>query len=318
VRGIAETWGVVLAGGEGSRLRKLTTTREGLVIPKQYCSLRRSSCLLQDALMRARAVAIASHVCAVVAAQHHRWWSSALANVNESNVYIQPHNRGTGYGILLALLRLEKRNPGATVVLLPADHYFMDEESVTRSLRVACNLASANPLATFLLGAEPDRPDAELGYILPAKRTLSKPSAIVGFTEKPSTDYARELLTLGALWNLFILVGSVGALLELFEEDYADAVSEMREALNREAAGDRKSVEKHYEGIEPIDFSRNVLEVQATRLQVVRVPHCGWTDLGTPQRVEATVRTIACRAGISRWRKGFGAPLFFDLSAQYS
>jgi mannose-1-phosphate guanylyltransferase len=318
VRGMAETWGVVLAGGEGSRLRKLTTTREGLVIPKQYCSLRRSSCLLQDALTRARAVAIESHVCAVVAAQHHRWWSSALADVNESNVYVQPHNRGTGYGILLALLKLEMRNPGATVVLLPADHYFLHEESVARSLRVACNLASANPLATFLLGAEPERPDAELGYILPAERTLSKPSAIVGFTEKPSIDYARDLLGLGALWNLFILVGSVGALLELFEEDYADAVSQLSEALDREAAGDRKSVEKLYGEIEPIDFSRNVLEVQATRLQVIRVPHCGWTDLGTPQRVEATVRSIARRAGISRWRKGPGAPLFFDLGTQYS
>jgi mannose-1-phosphate guanylyltransferase len=315
---MAETWAVVLAGGEGSRLRKLTTTREGLVIPKQYCSLGRSSCLLQDALTRARTVALPSHVCTVVAAQHRRWWSSALASLDESNVYIQPQDRGTGCGVLLALLRLEMRNPGATVILLPADHYFRDEEAVTRALRVARKLVRANPRATFIMGVEPESPDAELGYILPAERFLDKPVGIIGFTEKPSIPYARELLTLGALWNLFTLVGSVGALLELFDEDYPEAVLQMNEALSSEAAGNLESVDKLYKAVKPIDFSRDILEVQATRLQVMRVPHCGWTDLGTPQRVEATVRSVVRSAGVVQGRQRLSAPLFFDLSRQYS
>ena len=315
---MAEIWAVVLAGGEGRRLRKLTTTREGVVIPKQYCSLGRSSCLLQDALTRARTVALPSHVCTVVAAQHRRWWNSAVASLDESNVYIQPHDRGTACGILLALLKLEMRNPGATVILLPADHYFRDEEAVTRVLRTARNLARTDPRATFLMGVEPESPDAELGYILPAERIPDKPAAVIGFTEKPSSDYARELLSLGALWNLFILVGSVGALLQLFEEDYADAVSQMTDALGGEAAGNRESIDKLYDEIAPIDFSRDILEVQATRLQVIRVPHCGWTDLGTPQRVEATVRSMVRSAGVARGRQRLSVPLFFDLSSQYS
>jgi mannose-1-phosphate guanylyltransferase len=318
VRDMAETWAVILAGGESSRLRKLTTTREGLVIPKQYCSLGRSSCLLQDALTRARTVALPSHVCAVVAAQHRRWWSSVVASLDESNVFIQPHNRGTAFGILLALLKLEMRNPGATVILLPADHYFRDEDAVTRALRVARNLARANPRATFLMGVDPESPDAELGYILPAERIPDKASAVIGFTEKPSSDYARELLSLGALWNLFILVGSVGALLELFEEDYPVAVSLMKEALSCEAAGNRQAVDKLYEEITPIDFSRDILEVQATRLQVIRVPHCGWTDLGTPQRVEATVRNMVRSAGVAPGWQRLSTPVFFDLGGQYS
>jgi len=315
---MTETWAVVLAGGEGSRLRKLTTTQEGLVVPKQYCSLRGSACLLQDALTRAGTVAMSSHICTVVAAQHRRWWTSAVASLNEANVFVQPQNQGTAYGILLALLRLEMRNPSATVILLPADHYFRDEEAITRVLRVAGNLASANPRATYLMGAEPESPDPELGYVLPKERILDRPAAIVGFTEKPKPDYARELLSLGALWNLFILVGSIGTLLELFEEDYPNAVSEMREALKCEAAGDRESVDKLYKGIAPLDFSRDILEVQATRLQVIRVPNCGWTDLGTPQRVEATIRSMTVSAGIAQRRKGLSAPLFFDLNAQYS
>jgi mannose-1-phosphate guanylyltransferase len=33
------TWAIVLAAGEGSRLHSLTTTESGIAIPKQFCSL---------------------------------------------------------------------------------------------------------------------------------------------------------------------------------------------------------------------------------------------------------------------------------------
>jgi mannose-1-phosphate guanylyltransferase len=315
---MVDTWGVILAGGEGSRLRKITTNREGLVIPKQYCSLERSSCLLQDAVARAGTVALPSHICTVVAAQHRRWWMSALTALNESNVFVQPQNRGTALGVLLAVLTLEMRNPAATIVLLPADHYFRDEEAITRVLRVAGNLASANSASTYLIGAEPASADPELGYILPTERVVDRPGLIAGFREKPNAEYARELIALGALWNLFIVVGSVSALLGLFMEEHAEVVRGMRGALKQRAAGLCNAVETFYERIEPIDFSGDILEVQASRLHVVRVPHCGWTDLGTPQRVEATIRSIGGGAGLANGRRTRSVPLFFDLGAHYS
>jgi mannose-1-phosphate guanylyltransferase len=315
---MANTWAVILAGGEGSRLRKITTNREGLVIPKQYCSLERSSCLLQDAVARAGSVALPSHICTVVAAQHRRWWVSALAALNESNVFVQPQNRGTALGVLLAVLTLEMRNPAATIALLPADHYFRDEEAITRVLRVAGNLASANSASTYLIGTEPASEDSELGYILPAERVVDRPAFITDFKEKPNAEYVRELIALGALWNLFIVVGSVSALLELFMEEHADVVGGMREALTQRADGQRDAVEKFYEGIEPIDFSGDILQVQASRLQVIRVPHCGWTDLGTPQRVEATIRSIGGGAELAKDRRTRSVPLFLHLGAHYS
>jgi mannose-1-phosphate guanylyltransferase len=316
MRQLMETWAVVLAGGQGTRLRRMTTNRQGIVIPKQYCSLERSSCLLQDALTRAGSVAMRSHICTVVAAQHRQWWTSAVTGLNESNVFVQAQNKGTALGILLALLMIEMRNPEAALTLLPADHYFRDEESIVRAMRVAGNLAGANTFSTYLLGTDPESPDPELGYILPAELMDDKPASIAGFTEKPNKDFAQELISLGALWNLFILAGSVTALLRLFAEDHADMVAEMRDALKRKVAGRPDSLDEFYEGIEPVDFSRDILEVQANRLQVIRVPHCGWTDLGTPKRVEATVRGIVARAGVQRERSARSAPLFFDLGSQ--
>ncbi len=318
MRPMTETWTVVLAGGEGTRLRTLTTTPHGVVIPKQYCSIDRSPCLLQDALTRAGSVSLPSHVCTVVAAQHRQWWTSVVADLNGGNVFVQPENKGTAFGILLALLTLEMRNPQAVLILLPADHYFRDEGAITRVLRITANLAGANVSCAYLLGAEPESPDPELGYILPSERIIDKPAPIAGFTEKPRKDFARELISNGALWNLFILAGSVGALLELFAEEHSTTVSEMRAAVRRHAAGQPKSLEKFYEKIAPLDFSSDVLEIQASRLQVIRVPHCGWTDLGTPKRVEATVRGMAVRTGLRKERTTRSAPLFFDLGAGFS
>jgi mannose-1-phosphate guanylyltransferase len=317
VRQMLETWAVVLAGGEGRRLHKITTDAQGVVIPKQYCSLARSSCLLQDALTRAASVTMASRVGTLVAAQHRKWWTPVVAGLNEANVFVQPHNRGTAIGVLLTLLTIEMRNPQATLILLPADHYYRDEDAIIRVLRAAANLAGADGTSTYLLAADPESPDPELGYILPAERTVDKPALIAGFTEKPRADFARELISLGALWNLFVLVGSVSALLRLFAEDHNDTVTSMREALRQSAAGNPEPLHEFYERIGHLDFSKDILEVQADRLHVIRVPHCGWTDLGTPKRVEATVRGIATRGGGPRERSVSDGPLFFDLAAQY-
>jgi mannose-1-phosphate guanylyltransferase len=312
---MTETWAVVLAGGEGTRLRTLTTTRHGVVIPKQYCSLERSTCLLQDALRRAGSVSLPSHVCTVVAAQHRQWWTSVVSDLNERNVFVQPQNKGTAFGILLALLNLEMRNPQAKLLLLPADHYFRDEGAITRVLRAAGNLAGADSSSIYLLGADPDCADPELGYILPSERVVDQPTSIAGFVEKPNLDFARELIASGALWNLFILVGSVKALIELFAEEQSNIVSAMRAAVQSHAAGESTSLGAFYDQLQPMDFSHDVLEVQAHRLQVIRVQHCGWTDLGTPKRVEATVRSIAVRAGVTTERHARFTPLFFNLGS---
>src|SRR5512147_1706981 len=121
------TWAIVLAAGDGSRLRSLTTTAVGVAVPKQFCSLRGGPSLLHDAVRRAESIAPAERICTIVAKQHSRWWEDVLKLLPERNVIVQPDNRGTGVGILLPLLRIMMRDPDARVVLLPSDHHVRDE-----------------------------------------------------------------------------------------------------------------------------------------------------------------------------------------------
>ena len=284
MRHLLHSWALVLAGGEGSRLHGLTRNVHGVVVPKQFCSLQGGPSLLQEALQRAATVAPMQRLCTVVAAQHRQWWTSMLGNLPRQNVIVQPHNRGTAHGILLPLLRIADLDPAATVVLLPADHHLRNEEIMIESLREAAALASAQPDSIYLLGIEPEEPDPELGYILPAARSR-KPAEVLQFIEKPAPAHARALIEQGALWNSFIMAASVRALLNLFDGAFETASRAMQTLEGAQ-------LDEAYQHLRPVDFSRDVLSGNERALRVLPVPQCGWSDLGTASRVESTLRRL--------------------------
>ena len=298
-------WTIVLASGDGSRLSRLTTTDKGETIPKQFCSLASRECLLELALRRAAGISSHEQVCTIVAAQHRRWWREPLKGLRPGNIIVQPQNRGTAVGTALALLRVEKHDPSATVVLLPADHYVEDEETLSRSLVELAAAAKDDPLSVYLLGAQPDAPDSELGYIVPLGKDPNV-RTVAKFVEKPSLDDAGKLMAEGALWNMFIVAGSASGLLSMLESSY-NFVAPMRIASAEPAVVGGLS--RLYEDLPAVDLSRDVLAHFPQKLKVLSVPHCGWTDLGTPKRVAATVR---------KGRAGHGAPaspaMYWDLA----
>ena len=229
---------------------------------------------------------------------------------------MQPRNCGTAHGILLALLRIERRAPNSIVVLLPADHYLTDETTMARSLRTATNLAADHDGLVYLLGAEPDHPDPELGYIVPSARR-AEAAAVLRFVERPTTEKAGILLREGALWNTCILAGSLRALLNLFEGHWLSTVAAMRRALELAQNGviGPAALEFLYANLDSLDFSRDVLERHEQLLQVLRVPSCGWTDLGTPRRVEETIRSLVrLRLPATPLQFAIGAP-YLDLAS---
>jgi mannose-1-phosphate guanylyltransferase len=293
---VGGTWALVLAGGSGTRLRSLTT-RDDVFVPKQYCSLRRGPSLLTQALIRAASVAPTVRTCAVVAARHRWCWESQLASMPRANVFVQPQDRGTANGVLLALLQLRARDPHATVLMLPADHYVKNEALFARSLRNMTDFASHTEEAIYLLGAEPGGPDTELGYIVPAHRHDDGPAPVLSFVEKPDAVQARHLLAAGALWNMFIIAGSVDALLQLYALSHASSVALMRAAIREMEMSDTAALASTYRELPAVDFSRDVLAPQASRLRVLRTPPCGWSDLATPKRVIETLTQLQAELG---------------------
>lgn len=294
----ADPWSIVLAAGEGKRLQSLTKDAAGISTPKQFCSLFGGSTLLRDALRRAAAVSPPERVCTVVAAQHARWWRPELADLPVENVFVQPANRGTANGILLPLLHLAARDANAAVVLLPSDHHVHDERILADALRAAAGQVRRADGQIVLLGIRPDEADVELGYIVPDDSDGDGNCGLRGvarFIEKPAAPLADALVRHGALWNSFILTATVAALLRLFERKVPQIVANLRDVLQRDAYRTQggTALAALYATVQSLDFSRHLLDGAESSLRVRSVPPCGWSDLGTPRRVAATLRRRA-------------------------
>ncbi len=264
---------------------------DGPAIPKQYCSLRPGPSLLHDALRRALAVTTHQRTCVVVAEKHRCWWEPQLSLLPPDNVIVQPENRGTGVGILLPLLHILDRDARARIVILPSDHHVRVEACLVRSLRAALETIRLHEGRTLLLGVTPEEPDPELGYIVPGAADDEAALPVLQFIEKPSTTDALKLIERGALWNTFIIAASIGGLLGLYERRVPELVTEMHRAVrrDREAAGAGRAVTELYARLRPVDFSHDILPGQESSIRVVRVPPCGWSDLGTPEHVARTL-----------------------------
>jgi mannose-1-phosphate guanylyltransferase len=288
------TWALVLAAGEGTRLRSLTTTATGVAVPKQFCSLDGGLSLLNEALLRAEAVATRRHICTVVAAEHQDWWSGPLQGLPAANVIVQPRNCGTANGILLPLLHILERDPCANIVLLPSDHHVRHEAVLAQALQLAKAQLRLRKRELVLLGIEPDEVDPELGYIVPGSTDGHGGRFVERFVEKPASMLATDLIASGALWNAFIVVARAQALLDLFSLRMPQIVNDMRAVVVHDAMHPDAPVAANrlYRTLPNVDFSRHVIQGYEFSLRVLAVPSCGWSDLGTPSRVARTLQGI--------------------------
>lgn len=289
-------WALVLAGGEGRRLRSLTVTAGGTLVPKQFCSLAGGRTLLEDALVRAESLVLRKRICSVVAQQHRQWWQDLLAGLPASNVITQPRNRGTGIGILYPLLQIASRDPEALLILLPADHYVRDELVLRQALRIAVQRVLQDPAMPVLLGMRPERIDPEQGYIVPGMPDERGNKIVRRLVEKPTVAAAGTLIEQGGLWNSLIVIATAQSLIDMFTLRFAPLVLEMQVIVSRLLSGPGvagwPAVVDLYERLPNLDFSRDLLEDYDSRLRVIEVPHCGWSDLGTPHRVAEALRHI--------------------------
>jgi mannose-1-phosphate guanylyltransferase len=284
VQGREHAWAVVLAAGDGLRLSEWTADRSGRAVPKQYCSFGQPRSMLRWALDRACGVVPKEHVVTVVAEQHRRFWERELSDFPVGNVLVQPRNRGTGAGLLLPLLDLHlHRDATARVLVLASDHYVEDEQTLQQSLAQALAVRGSEHRRLLLLGMTPSDLDHDFGWIVPASRCSDGICRVSHFAEKPGLEAARRLMQRGALVNSLMLVAQGALILQLYEKALPGLFHTLLDCLS-DAAG-HEHLDEIYAAIPTCDFSRDLLERSVRHLSVVRVPRCGWSDLGTPQRL---------------------------------
>jgi len=278
-----DAWAVILAGGDGTRLQKLTSKIAGDSRPKQFCRIFGNKSLLGHTRERLRPVFRETRTMFVVTKAHEAFYNDELSDAPASNLLVQPSNRGTGVAIAAAVLRVLQHDPDAIVAFFPSDHYFTDDAGFRATVRSAIALATQKPESLILVGAAPRWPEVEYGWIEPGRGIMGVDGIsvrrVTRFWEKPALGSARQLMHDGGLWNTFVTIGHSNAFLDLLMSTVPIAVSQIAEGHAR------RDMDRAYCDVDLIDFSKHVLSPHAERLLVIRDGTSGWTDLGNENRV---------------------------------
>jgi mannose-1-phosphate guanylyltransferase len=296
----SERYAMILAGGDGTRLKNLTRAILGDERPKQFCPILNEETLLTMTQKRVGLKIKSENTFYSLTKKHEKFYQPLLANLPNHQLIVQPENKGTAPAILYSLLRLAKIAPEATVAFFPSDHYFSDDAAFMNNVESAFEMSETNPRSIFLLGIEPEKPEPSYGWIEPVESVfgnLSKSvSRVKHFWEKPSVESAKTLMLKGCLWNSFVMIGKVETFLNLFQKHLPD-LYKMFAATNMVYGtyDERSTMRSLYAWINEANFSSEVLEKCTDELFVVRVGDVGWSDWGEPNRVIGTLSKLGVR-----------------------
>lgn len=289
----AHQWGVILAGGEGVRLRSLTRLISGDDRPKQFCPITRGRSLLAQTRLRIAPLIPQDRTLLVLLKSHEDFYTTELSNVAPRQMAVQPRNRGTLPAILFSLARILRQDRAAQVAFFPSDHHYLDERGFLAGVESAFSAASTDPHSVILLGVPASHPETGYGWI-EAEGGFEPGSSEVRklrrFWEKPSAEVAHDLMERGCVWNTFVMIGRAAALWDTIQccaADQARAFDPLLRSDDSDAA--EAELRRIYDSVPAADFSSLVLAHAAERLRVLCLSDVGWSDLGEPQRVMAVL-----------------------------
>jgi len=266
-------WGVVPAGGSGTRLWPLSRAAS----PKFLLDLTGAGrTLLQGTLDRLGPLTD-DRVLVVTGAAHRDAVTAQLPGLDPGSVVAEPSARDSMAAIGLAAALLERRDPEAVMGSFAADHVITEPGVFRETVRAAVDVARDDWLVT--IGIDPVTPSPAFGYIhlgvpLPGHAGTFRVRA---FVEKPSVHMAREYLASGEYrWNAGMFVVRPGVLLDLLAETDA----RFAEAL-RTIAAEPDRLEELWPTLPKIAVDHAVAEPAADAGRVAVVPASfGWDDVG--------------------------------------
>lgn len=263
----AAPWGVILAGGAGTRFWPLSTPKH----PKQFLPLVTGQSLLADTLERFAPLIPPSRTLVLTAASLVDGVRAVTPAIPPVNILTEPKPAGTAAALAWAAREIDARDPGGVMCCVHADWHVADPARFRDTLATAVSAArSAHALVT--VGIVPTRPDPGFGYIMPGEPRDSGARAVAQFLEKPSRERAAELIASGGLWNSGIFVWEA--------RRFLDEVSAHTPELGAALAAPAGDAAAFFGSVTtPISVDVGVLERSSN---VLVLPGAfGWDDIGT-------------------------------------
>ena len=262
-------YGLILAGGKGSRLYPLSRADQ----PKQFLKLINDNSFLVNTVDR---------IVPLINRDYEDKIRNELSDIKEENVFTEPSNKETATCIGLSAVKLLKKDGDAVMVVLPSDHYIEDEKNYVETLNQAVELANRRR-GIVTLGIEPTRPETGYGYIEMGERVSGNIATykVARFTEKPNVEVAKDFLVKETyLWNSGMFVFRADVILREIEKYLPKMHKALMEIYKHVGEEDEEEVIKEqYELIDGISIDFGVM--QKTRKAYVIRCDFPWDDIGS-------------------------------------
>lgn len=292
-----DVWSVILAGGEGKRIRPFIQEWLGCSKPKQYCAFVGKRSMLRHTLDRADRIGKPHQKVTVVAENHLPYARETFNKQQAGEVILQPQNCDTAAGIFLPLTYVRARDPNATVVIFPSDHFIFPEDRFLETIRRATRAIDDLQNRVLLLGVRPTHLELDYGWvnvgaILGGQRS-SCLRQVVSFIEKPSPPEALQAMANGALWNTLVTVAKVETLWRLGWQ-CIPVIMERFEWLGKtiDTVYERQTLHRLYQKMPFMNFSSEFLHKIPERLGVMELEEVLWSDWGRPERIIETLEVL--------------------------
>ncbi|MFC1724961.1 mannose-1-phosphate guanylyltransferase [candidate division KSB1 bacterium] len=271
-------YAVIMAGGVGKRFWPWSR-REN---PKQFLRLFGEKALIQNTVDRLKPVVKDDNIFIVTNEVQKKKTVELLPSVKEENIIAEPFGRNTAPCIGLSAVLLEKIDPEAVQVVLPADHLIIDDKEFRKVLKNACKAAEDGTLVT--IGITPTRPATGYGYIQFNDEIDIHPGfdvfKVKTFAEKPDFETAKRFLKSGDfLWNSGMFIWKVKTILKEIKKNLPDLyeiLMKIRDSIGTDNFN--STLVKEYKRIEAISIDYGVME-KAENVAVLKGDF-GWSDIG--------------------------------------
>ncbi len=271
---------LIMAGGLGTRFWPKSRQDH----PKHLLRVLGKKTLIQNTVSRLNPLISPEQTFVVSTDSQLEKIRAQLPGVPAGNVIAEPMGKNTAPCIGLAALYMQRIDPDAVMVVLPADHIVDGRKLFHKTLQVARKVAAETD-CIVTIGVEPDYPSTGYGYI----QSETEVDCIDGlslytvktFAEKPNLATAQRFLQSGDfLWNSGIFIWKIKTILAEIEEHLPqvhDGLMEIKAVLG--TAKEESTKNRVYRQIRSVSIDYGVMEA-AKNVKVLKAKF-GWNDLGS-------------------------------------
>jgi mannose-1-phosphate guanylyltransferase len=274
------TYAVIMAGGGGTRLWPVSRKER----PKQLLPLIGQETLFQTTVQRLENLFPPERILVVTVEDQAREMVQQAPSIPEENYITEPAPRGTASVVGLAATVLQKRDPNASMAILPSDHFIRNRDLFHYLLRAAFDVAENGYLVT--LGITPTHPSTAYGYIQQGQSLSGEykyPAyEVKNFKEKPDEETAQKLLRSGDhswnsgmfIWRADIILKEINRRMPALDK----TLKEIGAAWGTVRQDDVLNECWHDLKVKTVDYS--IME-KAERVAVLPAGGLGWSDVGS-------------------------------------